>query len=70
MENVDIQRLPIGSLCRDGALVVVWCTNSVAHQIQLINQFFPKWGVQHITTWYWLKVTLNVLLHEVYEGFT
>ena len=68
MENIDIQRLPIDRMCVDGALVVVWCTNSPAHQIQLINQFFPQWGVQYITTWYWLKVTLAELLHEVYKG--
>jgi len=37
--------------------VAIWVTNKAKFQRFIIDQLFPHWGIQYITSWYWLKVT-------------
>jgi N6-adenosine-specific RNA methylase IME4 len=40
-----------------GALVCVWVTNNKAYSDYVVDTLFPSWGVKHVATWFWLKVT-------------
>ncbi|XP_044756726.1 N(6)-adenine-specific methyltransferase METTL4 [Coccinella septempunctata] len=57
MYNKDLKDLNLESLLNENGLIVVWCTNSPQHISALKDEIFPKWGVQFISKWYWLKVT-------------
>lgn len=52
----DILKIPVDYLLKDGGLLVVWSTNRPS-QMQEFLQGLHTWGVEHIATWYWLKVT-------------
>ncbi|KAG0711008.1 Methyltransferase-like protein 4 [Chionoecetes opilio] len=56
MSVEDILKIPIDNLLKDGGLLAVWSTNSPS-QIQEFLQGLHAWDVEHIATWYWLKVT-------------
>ncbi|XP_071515387.1 N(6)-adenine-specific methyltransferase METTL4 isoform X3 [Panulirus ornatus] len=56
MSVKDILQLPVGNLLEDGALLVVWCTNSIS-QIQEFLEGLNVWDVKLVATWFWLKVT-------------
>jgi N6-adenosine-specific RNA methylase IME4 len=51
-----VQLLPLLNV-RAGALVCVWCTNRKANSDWIVEKLFPHWGLRHIATWFWLKVT-------------
>ena len=56
MRDHEIQQLPVPLLANQNALVVTWVTNK-QHQHRLVKDtLYPKWGVQPLATWYWLKV--------------
>lgn len=57
--NDDIKNLPVESLLKEDGMVVVWCTNSQQHLNDLLTEIFPKWNVEFIGKWYWVKVTSN-----------
>lgn len=40
-----------------GALVCVWVTNNKAYSDFVVDTLFPSWGVRHVATWFWLKLT-------------
>ena len=65
LEAAELVRLPLSQLTADGALVAVWCTNSVAHRRTLCHTLLPAWGVTEVATWHWVKVsgTGHVRLH-------
>ncbi|KAL4712591.1 hypothetical protein ACJJTC_007186 [Scirpophaga incertulas] len=60
MYNEDIGNLPIKNLLSSNCLVVIWCTNSPSCIKSVIDEIFPKWGVEYLTTWYWLKVCIDL----------
>ncbi|XP_051149687.1 methyltransferase-like protein 2 isoform X2 [Andrographis paniculata] len=68
--------LPIKQLTHtDGALIVLWVTNREKLRSFVENELFPKWGVERIATFYWLKVKphgsmiseLDLFHHKPYE---
>ncbi|XP_072942730.1 DNA N6-methyl methyltransferase [Epargyreus clarus] len=60
MYNEDIAALPVRDLLSDNCLVAVWCTNSPSNINAVKELIFPKWGVEYVTTWYWLKLTIDL----------
>ncbi|KAI3460298.1 hypothetical protein Pfo_016961 [Paulownia fortunei] len=55
--------LPIEQLTHTvGALVALWVTNREKLRNFVENELFPKWGVKHAATFYWLKVKADGLL--------
>ncbi|KAL6504396.1 hypothetical protein OROGR_026319 [Orobanche gracilis] len=68
--------LPIKQLTHSkGALVALWVTNREKMRNFVENELFPKWGVKHAATFYWLKVKadgfliseLDLFHHRPYE---
>lgn len=59
MYNEDIASIPVANLLGPDCLVAVWCTNSPSNIDALKNTIFPQWGVTYISTWYWLKITVD-----------
>lgn len=58
--NAELKELPIEKLIKpSNGLVVVWCTNSPQHYLYLTKEIFPKWNVNYIGKWYWVKVRSN-----------
>ncbi|CAK1584331.1 unnamed protein product [Parnassius mnemosyne] len=57
MYNEEIALIPVKNLLADNCLVAVWCTNSPSNVTAVKDLIFPNWGVEYVTTWYWLKVT-------------
>lgn len=55
--NTDLKNIPIETLLVEDGLVAVWCTNSPQNLEELLNKVFPKWGIQLVAKWYWIKVT-------------
>lgn len=50
--------LPIKQLAhKDGALVALWVTNREKLRTFVEKELFPAWGVTHMATFHWLKVT-------------
>lgn len=56
MSVKDVLRIPITHLLKHGGLLAVWSTNKPS-QIQEFLEGLHTWGVEHVATWYWLKVT-------------
>jgi N6-adenosine-specific RNA methylase IME4 len=44
-------------LQQPGSLLALWMTNRPRHHRFVHEKLFPAWGVVHVATWYWLKVT-------------
>ncbi|XP_073128623.1 methyltransferase-like protein 2 isoform X2 [Henckelia pumila] len=68
--------IPITKLTHKvGALVALWVTNREKLRTFVENELFPKWGVKHAATFYWLKVKadgsligeLDLFHHRPYE---
>lgn len=60
MYNGDIASIPVKDLLSPTCLVAVWCTNAPSNIKAVKNIIFPQWGVTYVTTWYWLKVTVDL----------
>ncbi|XP_050306449.1 N(6)-adenine-specific methyltransferase METTL4 [Anthonomus grandis grandis] len=58
MYNCDLRDIPIESLVTDAGVVVVWCTNSPQHLKYLLETIFPKWNINFLCKFYWVKVTV------------
>lgn len=56
MYNKEIAEIPIQNFLNSQGLVVVWCTNSLAHIKSVKEEMFPAWNVTFKASWYWLKV--------------
>jgi len=67
MDSVEFGNIPISNISNPNALIVVWCTNAKAHQEQLMNDIFPKWDVEYLTTWHWVKVKYTNFLRKLIE---
>lgn len=37
--------------------MAMWVTNRERHQRFVHEELLPHWGLQHVATWFWLKVT-------------
>lgn len=59
MSVKDVLKIPVKYLLKDGSLLAVWSTNKPS-QIQEFLQSLPTWGVEHVATWYWLKVLVMI----------
>ncbi|XP_023954455.2 DNA N6-methyl methyltransferase [Bicyclus anynana] len=59
MYNEDIASVPVKELLSENCLVAVWCTNAPSNINAIKDLIFPKWGVEYVTTWYWLKLTID-----------
>lgn len=57
MYNHDVSTVPLSAWLASDALVGVWCTNCEQHAQDVITKWFPKWGLCHVATWYWIKVS-------------
>lgn len=60
MYNEDIAAIPLQNLFAENCLVAVWCTNAPSNVAAVKNIIFPKWGVEYVGTWYWMKVTVDL----------
>ncbi|XP_026320753.1 methyltransferase-like protein 4 [Hyposmocoma kahamanoa] len=60
MYNEDIASIPVKKLLFPSCLVAIWCTNAPSNIAAVKDLIFPKWGVEYITTWYWLKVNIDL----------
>ncbi|EFN52846.1 hypothetical protein CHLNCDRAFT_36694 [Chlorella variabilis] len=40
-----------------GCLVAMWVTNRERHRRFIEQELLPGWGLRHLATWHWLKVT-------------
>ncbi|PRW33311.1 methyltransferase 2 [Chlorella sorokiniana] len=50
--------LPLRQLmCQGGCLVAMWITNRERHRRFIDSELLPGWGLRHLATWHWLKVT-------------
>lgn len=60
MYNEDIASIPMRNLLSSNCLVAMWCTNAPSNIAAVKELIFPQWGVEYLTTWYWLKVTTDM----------
>ncbi|XP_047536308.1 N(6)-adenine-specific methyltransferase METTL4 [Vanessa atalanta] len=60
MYNEDIASIPLKDLLSKNSLIAVWCTNALSNINAVKNIIFPEWGVEYVTTWYWLKVNIDL----------
>ncbi|XP_045777627.1 N(6)-adenine-specific methyltransferase METTL4 isoform X2 [Maniola jurtina] len=60
MYNEEIASIPVQDLLSENCLIAVWCTNALSNINAIKNLIFPKWGVEYVTTWYWLKLTIDL----------
>ncbi|XP_045452314.1 N(6)-adenine-specific methyltransferase METTL4 [Melitaea cinxia] len=59
MYNEDIASIPVKELLSNNSLVVVWCTNAPSNINAVKDIIFPEWGIEYVTTWFWLKVNID-----------
>ncbi|XP_053673391.1 N(6)-adenine-specific methyltransferase METTL4 [Anopheles nili] len=57
LANEDIKKIPLEQHLHRDTFVVVWCTNAQTHIDAITKEFFPKWGVELVGVWYWIKIT-------------
>ncbi|XP_069127421.1 N(6)-adenine-specific methyltransferase METTL4-like [Argopecten irradians] len=57
MSNDDLLDIPIQRLGADNSVVVVWVTNRWQHIQFIKDTLFPRWSVQFVAEWHWVKVT-------------
>jgi hypothetical protein len=60
MKDILTELPPVGNWLGPGGIVGIWCTNNLKmiHKVKTI--LFPRWGVELITEWVWLKVPLTM----------
>ena len=56
LHKEDISQLPIPELIAPGGLVAVWVTNKRQLVQWTIQELLPKWGLEYIGEWLWIKV--------------
>uniref|UniRef100_A0A182WFD6 Methyltransferase-like protein 4 n=1 Tax=Anopheles minimus TaxID=112268 RepID=A0A182WFD6_9DIPT len=57
LTNADIKAIPLERHLHQNTLVAVWCTNAPSHIEAVTKEFFPKWGIELVACWYWIKIT-------------
>ena len=57
MPTSTLGALPVGRLLRRDGLLAMWVTNDrkLVHAAQ--GELLESWGLEYVSTWYWLKVT-------------
>ncbi|XP_050674521.1 N(6)-adenine-specific methyltransferase METTL4 isoform X2 [Leptidea sinapis] len=60
MYNEEIASIPVRACLSENCLVVVWCTNAQSNINAVKDIIFPKWGVEYLATWFWLKLTVDL----------
>ncbi|XP_050352898.1 DNA N6-methyl methyltransferase [Nymphalis io] len=60
MYNDDVASIPLKDLLSKNCLIAVWCTNALSNINAVKNIIFPEWGVEYVTTWYWLKLNIDL----------
>lgn len=56
MSDDDILNIPIENYTHENSFVVIWCTNSPAHQNAIEQKFISKWKLKIIAKWKWVKI--------------
>ncbi|EPY54086.1 mRNA (N6-adenosine)-methyltransferase [Schizosaccharomyces cryophilus OY26] len=54
-----LRHLPIKQLLKKDGIVAIWCTNKKKIIEFIKNDLFPSWNLCYITTWVWLKITMQ-----------
>ncbi|XP_076088608.1 N(6)-adenine-specific methyltransferase METTL4-like [Mytilus galloprovincialis] len=57
LDNEELFKIPVPELSAPGCVIGMWVTNKMKHKDFVIQELFPFWNVDFITTWYWIKVT-------------
>ncbi|XP_071149290.1 N(6)-adenine-specific methyltransferase METTL4-like [Mytilus edulis] len=57
LDNKELFKIPVSELSAPGCVIGVWVTNKMKQNDFVIQELFPFWNVDFITTWYWIKVT-------------
>nr|XP_018897706.1 PREDICTED: methyltransferase-like protein 4 [Bemisia tabaci] len=55
--NEELLKFPMNRFLDEAGVVLIWCTNAPSHILELSKVLLPAWNLEHIATWYWLKVT-------------
>jgi len=42
---------------QERGVLALWVTNRERHRRFVDTELLPAWGLHHVATWYWLKVT-------------
>lgn len=53
----QIKSLPVPHLLAQGALVGIWVTNKQKYLRFTKTELFPRWSIELVAEWYWVKVT-------------
>ncbi|XP_067859041.1 N(6)-adenine-specific methyltransferase METTL4 [Heptranchias perlo] len=53
----QIQQIPVPALSAPGCLVVSWVTNRQKHLRFVKEELYPRWWVEVVAEWHWVKVT-------------
>jgi N6-adenosine-specific RNA methylase IME4 len=56
MSDDDIMDIPIQNYTHETSIVVIWCTNSSAHQNAIEQKFISKWNLKITAKWKWIKI--------------
>lgn len=56
MTNEDILKIPVQNYTHKNSLIVIWCTNSDAHEKFIRNDIMNAWHLKLIGTWKWVKI--------------
>jgi N6-adenosine-specific RNA methylase IME4 len=46
-----------GFCTQEGGLLAMWVTNRERLRRFVDQELLPKWGLEQVATWFWLKVT-------------
>lgn len=57
IDETALLQAPIPKLAQPGCLVALWVTNNDRLKDFAACELFPAWGIKHIGTWIWLKVS-------------
>lgn len=56
MSDDDISNIPIQNYTHKASIVIIWCTNSPAHQNAIEQTFILKWNLKITAKWKWVKI--------------
>lgn len=57
LDAKNIAEIPLPQFLHDNSLVAIWCTNAPSHLHFVQNVLLPKWGLELLSQWFWVKVT-------------
>ncbi|XP_017039682.1 N(6)-adenine-specific methyltransferase METTL4 [Drosophila ficusphila] len=59
LTNDQLSHIPLSRLTHPRSLVVIWCTNSVQHQVALEQQLLPSWNLRLVHKLRWYKLSTD-----------